>query len=62
MDFDSAFCKAVFHSDDGENGSGATTSSWTNVTFFVAGAEISVMLVNEFVLSTQTVVQNSRAN
>jgi hypothetical protein len=61
MDYDIAFCKAVFHSDDGENGSG-TASSWTNVTFFVAGAKILVMLVNEFVLSTQTVVQNSRAN
>jgi hypothetical protein len=27
MDFDSSFCKAVFHSDDGENVSGAATSS-----------------------------------
>jgi hypothetical protein len=26
MDFDSAFCSAVFRSDDGENGSGASTS------------------------------------
>jgi hypothetical protein len=60
--FDSSFCKAVFHSDDGENISGAATSSLTNVNFFVAAAESLVMLVNEFVLSTQKVVQNSRAN
>jgi hypothetical protein len=26
MDFDSSFCKAVFYSDDGANGSGAATS------------------------------------
>jgi hypothetical protein len=26
MDFDGAFCKAVFHNDDGENASGAATS------------------------------------
>jgi hypothetical protein len=27
MDFDISFCKAVFHSDNGANGSGAATSS-----------------------------------
>jgi hypothetical protein len=26
MDYDIAFCKAVFHSDDGENGSGTASS------------------------------------
>ena len=29
MDFDSSFCKAVFHHDDVENGSGASTLLWT---------------------------------
>jgi hypothetical protein len=62
MDFDSTFCKAVFHSDDGENVSGDATSLWTCVAFFVAVTKSSVMLVNKSVLATQVVVQNGRAN
>jgi hypothetical protein len=38
------------------------TSSWMSIAFFVAVGESLVMLVNEFVLSTQVVVQNCRAN
>jgi hypothetical protein len=45
MDFESSFCKAVFHSDGGETISSAATSSWKSVTFFVAAAESLVVLV-----------------
>ena len=62
MDFDSSFQKAVLRNDNGESGSGASTSSWMSVAFFVAVGESLVMLVNEFVLPTQVVVQNCRAN
>jgi hypothetical protein len=62
MDFDSSFQKAVFCNDNEESGSGALTSSWMSVAFFVAVGKSLVMLVNEFVLSTQVVVQNCRAN
>jgi hypothetical protein len=62
MDFDSSFQKAVLRNDNRESGSGTSTSSWMSVAFFVAVGESLVMLVNEFVLSTQVVVQNCGAN
>ena len=61
-DFWQPFCHGCICNDNGENGSGATTSSWTNVTVFCGRAESLVMLVNEFVLSTELAVQNHRAN
>jgi hypothetical protein len=57
--FASSFYKAVFHSHYGENGSDAATCIIFNERhLFVAGAKILVLLVNEFVLYTQMVVQN----
>ena len=60
MDFNSFFCKAVFHSDDGENVSSDATSSWTSVTFLVfvtkSLVRTLVTLVNESVIATWVVV------
>jgi len=62
MDFDSSFCKAVFREDitddSGEIVSDTETSSWSALIFVLRMGEILIMLVNQFVVSTEMAVLN----